>query len=112
MTDELWTVWTAHKRRRFVHNAHSPGDDGVGHFSIIKWVLFQLSRFRRNNSRGSFFDCQMGTSSADKNILLPQSVSPTRVSQNDAVGSFSTVKWRHFRLSKFTLMGQSGFIFT
>ena len=89
MTDELWTVSTAHKRRRFVHNAHSPGDDGVRHFSIVKWVLLRLT----------------------KTSLLPQRVSPTRVSQDDTVGSFSTVKWGHFRLSKFTLMGQSGFIF-
>ena len=42
-------------------------DDRVGHFSIVKWVLFQLSRLRRNCSSGSFFDCQMGTFSLDKN---------------------------------------------
>ena len=66
-TDWLWTVWTTRKRPRLDHTAHSPGDDGVGHFSIVKWVLFQLSRFRRNRSSGSFFDCQMGTFSLDKN---------------------------------------------
>ena len=70
MTDGLWTVWTTRKRTRLDHTAHSPGDDGVGHFSIVKRVLFQLSRFRRNCSSGSFFDCQMGTLSLDKNILV------------------------------------------
>ena len=67
MTDGLWTVWTTRKRPRLDHTAHSPGDDGVGHFSTVKWVLFQLSGFRRNCSSGSFFDCQMGTFSVDKN---------------------------------------------
>ena len=61
----------------------------VRHLSIVKWVLSQLT----------------------KTSLLPQRVSPTRLSQDDAVGSFSTIKWGHFRLSKFTLMAQSGFIF-
>ena len=70
-TDRLWTVWTTRKRPRLDHTAHSPGDDGVGHFSIVKWVLFQLSRFMQNCSSGSFFDCQMGTFSLDKNILAP-----------------------------------------
>ena len=69
MTDGLWTVWTTRKRTRLDHTAHSPGDDGVGHFSIVKRVLFQLSRFRRNCSSGSFFDCQMGTLSLDKNSI-------------------------------------------
>jgi hypothetical protein len=50
---------------RVAHSAHSP-DDGVGTFSIVKWVLFQLSRFRRNRPSGHFFDCQMGTFSVDK----------------------------------------------
>ena len=50
---------------RVAHSAHSP-DDGVGTFSIVKWVLFQLSRFRRNSPSGYFFDCQMGTFSVDK----------------------------------------------
>jgi len=46
---------------------HSPdGGDEVGTFST-KWVLFQLSRFRLNDSGGYFFDCQMGTFSLDKN---------------------------------------------
>ena len=67
MTDGLWTVWTTRKLPRLDHTAHSPGDDGVGHFSIVKRVLFQLSRFRRNCSSGSFFDRQMGTFSLDKN---------------------------------------------
>ncbi len=50
---------------RVAHSAHSP-DDGVGTFSIVKWVLFQLSRFRRNRPSGYFFDYQMGTFSVDK----------------------------------------------
>jgi hypothetical protein len=50
---------------RVAHSAHSP-DDEVGTFSIVKWVLFQLSRFRRNSPSGYFFDCQMGTFSFDK----------------------------------------------
>ena len=41
--------------------------DAVGTFSTVKWVLFQLSRFRLNGLSGSFFDCQMGTFSLDKN---------------------------------------------
>jgi len=50
------------------HTAHSPDDDGgVGTFSTVKWVLFQLSRFRSNSSSGYFFDCQVGTFSLDKN---------------------------------------------
>ena len=55
---------------RVAHTAHSPyGDgDGVGTFSIVKWVLFQLSRFRSNSSSGYFFDCQVGTFSIDKNM--------------------------------------------
>ena len=69
-TEELWTVWTTRKRPRLDHTAHSPGEDRVGHFSIVKRVLFQLSRFRRNCSSGSFFDCQMGTFSLDKNSRL------------------------------------------
>ena len=73
-TDRLWAVWTTRKRTRLVHTAHSPGDDGVGHFSIVKWVLFQLSRFRRNCSSGSFFDCQMGTFSLDKNKQVNESI--------------------------------------
>ena len=67
-TDWLWTVWTTRKRPRLDHTAHSLGDDDVGHFSTAKRVLFQLSRFRRNCSSGSFFDCQKGTFSLDKNI--------------------------------------------
>jgi hypothetical protein len=67
MTDGLWTVWTTRQRPRLDHTAHSPGDDGVGHFSIVKRVHFQLSRFRQNCSSGSFFDCQKGTFSLDKN---------------------------------------------
>ena len=67
MTDELWTAWTTRKGTRLDHAAHSPGDDRVGHFSIVKRVRFHLSRFRRNCSSGSFFDCQMGTFSLDKN---------------------------------------------
>jgi len=51
---------------RVAHSAHSP-DDGVGTFSIVKWVLFQLSRFRRKSPSGYFFDCQTGTFSVDKN---------------------------------------------
>jgi hypothetical protein len=70
MTDGLWTVWTTRKRPRLDHTAHSPGDEEVGHFSIVKRVPFQLSRFRRNCSSGSFFDCQMGTFSLDKNTFL------------------------------------------
>ena len=49
-TDQLWAVWTTRKRPRLDHTAHSPGDDGVGHFSIVKvqtkllkWVIFRLS---------------------------------------------------------------------
>jgi len=41
--------------------------DGVGTFSTVKWVLFQLSRFRLNRQSGYFFDHQMGTFSVDKN---------------------------------------------
>ena len=68
--DRLWTVWTTRKRPRLDHTAHSPDDkQEVGHFSIVKWVHFQLSRFRRNCSSGSFFDCQMGTFSLDKNNI-------------------------------------------
>jgi hypothetical protein len=70
-TDWLWTVWTTRKRPRLDHTAHSLGDDGVGHFSIVKWVLFRLSGLRRNCSSGSFFDCQMGTFSLDKNTQAP-----------------------------------------
>ena len=44
--------------------------DGVGTFSIVKWVLFQLSRFRRISPSGYFFDCQTGTFSVDKNRIL------------------------------------------
>jgi hypothetical protein len=39
----------------------------VGTFSINKWVLFRLSRFRRNGQSGYFFDQQVGTFSIDKN---------------------------------------------
>jgi len=53
---------------RVAHSAHSP-DDGVGIFSIVKWVLFELSRFRRNRPSGYFFDCQMGTFSFDKHTI-------------------------------------------
>ena len=53
---------------RVAHSAHSP-DDGVGIFSIVKWVLFQLSQFRRNRPSGYFLDCQMGTFSFDKHSL-------------------------------------------
>ena len=75
------------------HTAHSPDDDGeVGTFSTVKWVLFQLSRFRSNGSSGYFFDCQVGTFSLDKNslslalehtlryrsILLPRFLRPIR----------------------------------
>ena len=83
MADGLWTVppcgqrtathkdWT---RLRDTHTAHSPdGGDGVGTFSTVKWVLFQLSRFRLNGSSGSFFDCQMGTFSLDKNSRCSKS---------------------------------------
>jgi hypothetical protein len=67
VNDGLWTVWTATKSVP-AHTAHSPdGGDGVGTFSTVKWVLFQLSRFRLNGLSGSFFDCQMGTFSLDKN---------------------------------------------
>ena len=76
-TDRLWTVWTTRKQPRLDHTAHSPGDDGVGHFSIVKWVLFQLSRYTLNNPSGSFFDCQMGTFSLDKNSRLHSSVKST-----------------------------------
>ena len=54
---------------RVAHSAHSP-DDGVGIFSIVKWVLFQLSQFRRNRPSGYFLDCQMGTFSFDKHMGL------------------------------------------
>ena len=53
---------------RVAHSAHSP-DDEVGTFSIVKWVLFQLSRLRRYSPSGYFFDCQTGTFSLDKNIF-------------------------------------------
>jgi hypothetical protein len=39
----------------------------VGTFSINKWVLFRLSRFRRNSQSGYFFNQQVGTFSIDKN---------------------------------------------
>jgi hypothetical protein len=71
MDNGLWTVWTATKSVP-AHTAHSPDDDGgVGTFSTVKWVLFQLSRFRSNSSSGYFFDCQVGTFWLDKNILVP-----------------------------------------
>jgi hypothetical protein len=53
-TDRLWTVWTTRKRPRLDHTAHSPGDDEVGHFSIVKWVLFQLSRLSKTAQVGHF----------------------------------------------------------
>jgi hypothetical protein len=53
-TDWLWTVWTTRNRLQLDHTAHSPGDDGVGHFSIVKWVLFQLSRFSKTAQVGHF----------------------------------------------------------
>ena len=62
---------------RVAHSAHSP-DDGVGTFSIVKWVLFQLSRFRRNSPSGYFFDCQMGTFSVDKHTEVSGFVFVTR----------------------------------
>jgi hypothetical protein len=46
MTNGLWTVWSTRERPRLDHTAHSFGDEEVGHFSIVRWVLFQLSRFR------------------------------------------------------------------
>jgi len=70
VADGLWTVppWTT---LRLAHTVHSSDDgDGVGTFSTVKWVLFQLSRFRLNGSSGSFFDRQMGTFSLDKNKLM------------------------------------------
>ena len=45
-----------------------PDNDGVGHFSMIKWDPFQLSKFRPICSSGIFFDDQMGSFSFDKNI--------------------------------------------
>jgi hypothetical protein len=42
-------------------------NDGVGTFSMIKWVLFGLSRFRSNSPSGYFFNDQMGTFWIDKN---------------------------------------------
>ena len=39
----------------------------VVNFSNIKWITFQLSRFRPNRSSGSFFNYQMGNFSIDKN---------------------------------------------
>ena len=39
----------------------------VGNFSSIKWVTFQLSRFRPKRPSGSFFNYQMGNFSIDKN---------------------------------------------
>ena len=67
---------------RVAHSAHSP-DDGVGIFSIVKWVLFQLSQFRRNRPSGYFLDCQMGTFSFDKHIeTTMRPISPGRISCN------------------------------
>ena len=66
MTDGLWTAWTT---LQVAHTPHSPGDE-VGTFSVVKRVLFQLSRFRQNSPSGSVFDCQMGTFSLDKNIQM------------------------------------------
>ena len=83
-TDGLWTVppcgrltaalkaWTT---RGVAHAAHSL-DGEAGTFSAVKWVLFQLSRFRQNSSSGSVFDCQMGTFSLDNNIALHPPLRP------------------------------------
>jgi len=67
--DGLWTVWTTLRASELPTLPTAPtaaAMGGVGTFSIVKWVLFQLSRFRRNDSSGSFFDCQMGAFSVDK----------------------------------------------
>ena len=43
-TDRLWTVWTTRKRPRLDHLAHSACDDGVDHWSVVKSVLFRLTK--------------------------------------------------------------------
>jgi len=67
---------------QFIPFCPQPDDDGgVGTFSMIKWVLFQLSRFRLNSPSGYFFDDQVGTFWIDKNRCvyqkLPQLFEPT-----------------------------------
>ena len=52
---------------RVFHTAHSPDDGGVGLFSTVKWVSFQLSKFRPTHASGYFFGRQMGLFSLDKN---------------------------------------------
>jgi hypothetical protein len=47
MIDGLWTVWATRKRTRLAHTAHSPDDDGVALFSIVKVQVKQLKRFYR-----------------------------------------------------------------
>ena len=109
MDDGLWTVWTATKSVP-AHTAHSPYDDGValfsiikwpcfrltkthspdggdevGTFSTVKWVLFQLSRFRLNGSGGYFFDCQMGTFSLDKNTFAAPPLCITELQLKDGL---------------------------
>jgi hypothetical protein len=60
--DGLWTVWTTLRGLRVAHTAHSPYDDGdkVGTFSIVKWVLFQLSRFRTKQPKWVIFRLSNG----------------------------------------------------
>ena len=77
MTDGLWIAWTT---LQVAHTAHSL-DDEVGTFSAVKWVLFQLSRFRQNSPSGSVFDCQMGTFSLDKNSSYGVKLSSEGLSQ-------------------------------
>ena len=43
------------------------GEQGVGPFSIIKWVCFQLSKIESIPQSGSVFDYQVGPFSIDKN---------------------------------------------
>jgi hypothetical protein len=53
---------------RVFHTAHSPDDDGgVGLFSTVKWVCFQLSKFWLTYASGYIFGRQMGLFSLDKN---------------------------------------------
>jgi len=76
MADGLWTVppggrpqavhqaWTT---LRVAHTAHSPDDDEVALFSMIKWPYFRLSKFRRGAQSGPLFGKQMALFSVDKN---------------------------------------------
>ena len=47
------------------------GEQGVGPFSIIKWVRFRLSKIKPITQSGSVFDYKVGLFSIDKNKFNP-----------------------------------------